>query len=522
MADIEVSKIIKKVKEGYLKDILSETKWMYQFIGTYTKQVVIYTLVGLLSVSISIYMSVLLKDIIEEIIHKRLHGIINTGIFYVLMTFANFFVWIVVNRLTCVINARISKEIKTTVFSKIMVSDWESLQKHHSGDLMTRIAEDTGNVGSSVLGWIPNLIIDVFSLAASGAIILYYDSSLALVFLLAIPVLLISSRTFVGKMYEANTKMREVSSEMNSFNKEAFHNIQSVKAFGLIHLFCKNMVNLQEKNVEATLKHNKYSILSWASMTLCGEVTAMMCIAWIIYHVFTGKLSLGILYMFVVLGGYVADSFKSMINMIPTVVATVASTKRLRTIMEIPAEEIEDDRSDKIHAEGNRVGLCIEINSLDFSYQNGKQVFENASIEAYPGEIIALVGPSGEGKTTMLRILMGLIRSQKGEAIVYPKGSRDEFMPLGPNTRRLAAYVPQENTMLSGTVADNMRLLAPDATDEEIIEALKKACAYDFISALPDGIDAEIGESGGGFSEGQNQNLHCKSSVKQCPHISIG
>ena len=144
---------------------------------------------------------------------------------------------------------------------------------------------------------------------------------------------------------------------------------------------------------------------------------------------------------------------------------------------------------------------------LEYTYESGTQVFNDATAEAYPHEIVALVGPSGEGKTTMLRLILSLLRPQAGEAWVCAGEDHEQRLVMSPSTRKLFSYVPQGNTMFSGTIAENHRNVKPDATDEEIIEALKLACAWEFVEKLPDGIESQIKERGGGFSEGQAQRL---------------
>ena len=133
------------------------------------------------------------------------------------------------------------------------------------------------------------------------------------------------------------------------------------------------------------------------------------------------------------------------------------------------------------------------------------RVITESAFVARPGEIVALVGPSGEGKTTMIRLILGLVHPESGEAVI--RGSDGREVPMNAETRHLFAYVPQGNTILSGTIAENMRMVKEDATDEEIIEALKAACAWDFVSKMPDTIHSKIGERGRGFSEGQAQRI---------------
>ena len=165
-------------------------------------------------------------------------------------------------------------------------------------------------------------------------------------------------------------------------------------------------------------------------------------------------------------------------------------------IVEMPQEDYSADREVEQFAEKYRAsGIGLAMEDLSYTYHTGTEVFSKASLEAWPHEIIALVGPSGEGKTTMLRLILSLLRAQGGEAWIGAGEDREQRIALSPSTRKLFSYVPQGNTMFSGTIAENMRNVKPEATDEEIVEALKLACAWEFV------------ERGGGFSEGQAQRL---------------
>ena len=177
-------------------------------------------------------------------------------------------------------------------------------------------------------------------------------------------------------------------------------------------------------------------------------------------------------------------------------------------IVEMPQEDYSQDAAVRHFEKQYRSeGIGLNMQNLSYAYHNGTSVFADASMEAYPHEIVALVGPSGEGKTTMLRLILSLLTPQAGSFHVCAGAQHEHYIEMSPSTRKLFSYVPQGNTMFSGTIADNMRNVKPDATDEEIIEAMKLACAWDFVEKLPDGIYSEIKERGGGFSEGQAQRL---------------
>ena len=156
-------------------------------------------------------------------------------------------------------------------------------------------------------------------------------------------------------------------------------------------------------------------------------------------------------------------------------------------------------------------GFEVRMDGVDFSYVEDKQVITGSGFRAAPGEIVALIGPSGGGKTTMIRLMLGLVRPDAGRA--YLVASDGTQVEMNADSRCLFSYVPQGNTILSGTVAENMRLVKEDASDEEIVDALKIACAWDFVEKLPDGINSKVGERGKGFSEGQAQRLAIARAV---------
>ena len=212
---------------------------------------------------------------------------------------------------------------------------------------------------------------------------------------------------------------------------------------------------------------------------------------------------------------------KALLNLIPTVMEYMASAERVKKLLSLNDEEEknEPEAVNVFSKDAVMDGTSIKIQDMHFRYKNGYSVFEGASLEAAPGEIVALVGPSGEGKTTMLRIILGIVTAFRGrvEATCGVKS-----LPLGKQTRQLISYVPQGNTMMAGTILENMKLVKPEATEAEVIDALKTACIYDFVSRLSDGLDHKLGENGLGFSEGQNQRLSiARALLKDAPILLL-
>jgi len=315
------------------------------------------------------------------------------------------------------------------------------------------------------------------------------------------------SKTLMRRMVNNNKRSAAMGAKMSGFNQEAFSNIQTIKAFDLIGAYTNKLKNLQKEYISMRLEFQRMSMGTSFILSIVNMLVSYSAYAWGIYRVWSGAISYGSMTMFLGLSGTLTGSIHSLTSLIPSIISLTTSAGRLMDIVEMPREDYSSkDEVRKFWEENKTKGISLQVNDVAYAYKTGTQVFEGASLEVNPGEIIALVGPSGEGKTTMLRLILSLIAGQSGEA--HLKGNlNNESVDLTPSTRFLFSYVPQGNTMFSGTIAENMRNVKEDATDEEIIKALELACAWDFVSKLPDGIHSKVQERGGGFSEGQAQRL---------------
>ena len=501
-----IKKVIKKIQDGMLQEMWIEAKWMWQYIRRYKFAVFFYLILGIFSTLMGLAGSVLSKYLIDAVtgVDKNNIGIIIVGI--VSMALGGVVISAITSRISTKISIKVNNEIRQEAYDKVMRSDWLSMTNFHSGDILNRLNSDVSTVSGSVIGWIPSLITKFVQFVGALAIILYYDPTMAILALISAPVMLIVSKLLMTKMRYFNKKSREVSSEVMAFNEESFQNIQSIKAFDLIDLFNNKLIKMQNKYKEVSLDYNKFSIATSSFMSLVGMLVSYSCFGWGVYRLWAGHITYGTMTLFLQLSGTLSSSFNSLVGMVPSAISATTSAGRLMDFFDLPNEELLDDKKvQHIYNNTKDQGLTVELNDVMFNYDENKVVFENASIVANPGEIVALVGPSGEGKTTMVRLLLALINIKKGKAVVRDVNGVE--CNISADSRKFFAYVPQGNTMFSGTVADNMRMVKEDATDEDIISALKTACAYDFIKQLPEGINSMVGEKGIGFSEGQAQRL---------------
>ena len=496
-----------RIKEGMLRDMWRQTLWIYEYARLYWKQMIFYTLLGLAGTLVSLISSLISRDMVDIITGQQAGLLARTFCLYIGFSVGNVLISQISNYFANKISISVDNAIKADIFEKMLLTDLESIQNYHTGDLLTRWSSDASNISSGVLNWIPNLVIYTVRFVSTFAVVFYHDPMFALLALIGMPVSMLMSKTLLRRMKGNNERSAAMSAKMSGFNQEAFSNIQTIKAFDLIRLYAERLRGLQREYLTMKLEFQKMSMATSILLSIVGLAVSYSCYGFGIYRVWSGAISYGTMTMFLSLSGSLTGTLNQLVSLVPTAVSLTTSAGRLMDILDMPKEDFSDaDQVEQFAARNRTDGIGISFSGVSYAYHNGKQVFCGADFLARPKEFVALVGPSGEGKTTMLRLMLGLLHPQEGERTLI--GETDgEKIAVDPSARRLFSYVPQGNTMFSGTIAENMRNVRPEASDEEICEVLKAACAWEFVEKLPDGIYSMVGERGGGFSEGQAQRL---------------
>ena len=505
-------KITKRVHDGTLKEIGRETRWIYYHTRAYRKAVLAYVLLGLLSTGLSMVSALASKELVNSIVLLSAEGyggkrIAAVGFVVVFLAAIGILLNAYINRYSAKINLRVSNELRAEVFDTFLRTDWESLQQYHSGDLLTRVNTDVTNVANSVLGWLPTLIIKLAQFIASLVVILCYDPTMAVFALITAPLTLIAAKPFVSKMRVLSKEMRTVNSEMTAFHEEALQNVQSIKAFNLVDPFTDRLKRVQSRYYDTALRFNRFSVVNSSLLSAAGLLVSYLCLGWGAYRLWRGYIDFGTMVLFIQLASYLSAALSALIKLVPSAIECTVSAQRIMTIFDLPQEKLEG-LAEVEALQKEKFSLCL--NNLRFSYQNRSLVLDALELSISPGEMIAIVGPSGSGKTTLFRILLALLHPSEGAAELV---SGALHVPLSPATRSLFSYVPQDNVIFSGTIADTLRLVRPSATDEEIYAALKVACADTFVRALPQGIYSTLQERGSSLSVGQNQRLAIARAV---------
>ncbi len=496
-----------RIKEGMLRDMWRQTLWIYEYARIYWKQMIFYTVLGLAGTLVSLVSSLISRDMVDIVTGQQAGLLARTFCLYIGFSVGNVLISQISNYFANKISISVDNAIKADIFEKMLLTDLESIQNYHTGDLLTRWSSDASNISSGVLNWIPNLVIYTVRFVSTFAVVFYHDPMFALLALIGMPVSMLMSKTLLHRMKGNNERSAAMSAKMSGFNQEAFSNIQTIKAFDLIRLYAERLRGLQREYLTMKLEFQKMSMATSILLSIVGLAVSYSCYGFGIYRVWSGAISYGTMTMFLSLSGSLTGTLNQLVSLVPTAVSLTTSAGRLMHILDMPKEDFSDaDQVEQFAAQNRSDGIGIVFSGVSYAYHNGKQVFCGADFLARPKEIVALVGPSGEGKTTMLRLMLGLLHPQEGERTLI--GETDgEKIAVDPSARRLFSYVPQGNTMFSGTIAENMRNVRPEASDEEICEVLKAACAWEFVEKLPDGIYSMVGERGGGFSEGQAQRL---------------
>ena len=500
--------LVRRWKDGTFGEIIDDWKWILSYSARYKGAIAFYLLLGIFSTTMSLVSSVASKYIIDIITG---HDSSRLWLMIAVMVGSTVFSLVfgsLISRITAKLNIAINNDIQADIFDKIVDADWLALNDYPSGDILNRFNGDIGTVSSNAISWLPTIIIAIYNFVATFFVILYYDWIMALFALGTAPFMLLMSRFVLKKQREYNKKMREMSSDMMSFEVDTFYNFDTIKSFGVAPHYSKKLRWWQGKFRDISLKYNMFSIKTNILMSVVGTLVQFAAFGYCLFRLWTGGITYGTMTLFLQQRSKLSSAFSSVVSIIPSFLNSSVSAHRIRELVQLPREVHipESSRMDEFAGQG----FTVRMKDTNFSYKAGTRVITDSAFEANPGEIVALVGPSGEGKTTMIRLILGLIRPQEGEVLLEAGG---EAVNMNTETRHLFAYVPQGNTILSGTIAENMRVVKEDATDEEIVEALKIACAWDFVQKLPGTIHAPVGERGRGLSEGQAQRIAIARAV---------
>lgn len=481
-----------------LKKITFFIKWMYGKIKPFIYKIVLIIIINSLSSLCSVGIALASKNLVDSAVAGQFDLTIRRGIWFALFILALLALNAASTMLSVRVNETIYNSINLDIYKSLSYSDWIAFSKYHSEDILTRMTSDVDIVVNGITGVIPGMIALSVQLLAAFIALFSIDKVLGILAFMLGPLTLLFYWFFSKKLRSMHLKIQELEGIYRAVTHESILNMIIIKAFTMEKKSRERIKNIQKEQLDVLIRRNYISVLAGSSFSIGYWAGYFLAFGWGTMRLSQGTATFGSLTAFLQLVGQIQSPFIQLARSIPQLIATEASAGRI-----IELEQIQPEIHDEDKLKWTRAGIRFE--NISFSYADSEiPVMENADLEIVPGEIVGIVGPSGEGKTTVIRLLLALIKPTGGKLYLVNGNEKNEVTAA---CRGIISYVPQGNTLFSGTIEENLGIANPDATSEEIEEALKQADAWQFIQEMPDGLQTRIGENALRLSEGQAQRI---------------
>ena len=410
-----------------------------------------------------------------------------------------------------VVGIKVRNRMRLRIFARLLSADWMRLQKHHTGDLTNRLEGDVSSITALITESVPATLVVIAQLIASFFLLFSMSPMLAVSIIIILPVCLVASRFYIRKMRKFNRDVRDSDSKIQSVLQESLQHKELIKALEQNNSTEKQLTELQQQLHTQVTTRTKFSLGAFGLIQLGFAAGYLVAFLWGVSSLRDGIITFGTMTAYLQLVGLIQRPTMELSRYIPGIVASLTAAERLYELEDIPLEK----QGDAVMLNGT---AGVRFKGVSFRYNDdSRTILEGFSYDFPPNSSTAIVGETGAGKTTLIRLLVALINPQSGSIELY---NSKESHPSSTLTRRNFVYIPQGNSLVSGTVRDNLLMGNPDATEEEMRRALQIACA-EYVFDLPQGIDSEITERGGGLSEGQAQRIAIARSILRPGSILI-
>lgn len=492
--------------DNEIKNGISPLKWLIKCASPRFLSLAVLTLVSVAVSVISVYFALCSKDVIDAATNVSLRARLYPEM---LRLSALLILQIALDSCASFLHIRVLSKIKIdlkeNLFSSILGKDYLSVSKYHTGDLLNRINNDTNVIANSITTVVPGSVSLISRLCLSLYVLFVLDKFLAVVCIVLGPVIVIAARLYKKKFKALHKLYQESDGKTSSFMQDSLLNILVIKSFGNENKILSYLKKLQDKNFRIALKRNNISIVANILFYLVVTAGYYFALGYGAYKISIGVMTFGTLTALLQLVGDSIAPFRTVSSLLPQYYQALASAERIIEILEIDNEfKLEKCKTSaqiaKLYADMKEI--CFE--NVSFSYDEKKKILDKLNLNIKKGEFVAISGRSGIGKSTFLKLILGIISPTEGGIYINCTNGRISF---DKTMRKMFSYVPQGNMLISGTIRDNIAFSEEDVCDERITECAKTAQIYDVISKLENGFDTMLGEGGAGLSEGQIQRL---------------
>ena len=506
--------------------------WLWRAWRGNQLQAVLNASVGLLSVGVSLAQVWAVKraiDVASHAVDGNIYWAVGVMGFLILADFALNISSIWIRNL---LGIKAQNRMQQRMLDRILRSEWHGRERLHSGDVLNRLETDVNTVVNFLTETIPNTLSVLAMFLGAFFYLFSMDKMLSVVIVIMIPIFLAFSKIYIGKMRQLTRQVRDSDSKVQSVLQETIQHRMLIKTLEKDEAMVDKLENTQKELRGHVVRRTMFSVFSNLIVNFGFALGYLVAFLWAAIRMSGGTLSFGGMTAFLQLVNKIQVPARNLTKLVPAFVSVFTAAERLMELEENPLEE-----------QGEPIEVpspCgIRLTDVCYSYKKTEAAVDSASVgeskvscnkmsddfnvinhlsfDFRPGSCTAILGETGAGKTTLIRLILALLRPQEGNLFIYNKvesrkEASAECQELSPRHRCNFVYVPQGNTLMSGTIRDNLRLGKLDATDEEMTEALYKSCA-DFVLELPQGLDTQCSEQGGGLSEGQAQRIAIARSL---------
>ena len=469
-------------------------KWLWRAAEGLRGRIALQAVVGVLHVVVSLFYVWVCKQLVD-IATSRAEG--NMYLFIGLMLaciITQILLSTYVSRMEVESEIDMKIRLRHRLFSHIMDSRWVDGGRLHSGDVMNRLSDDVNNIANTLCLVVPQTAVTCIQFVAAVCFLAVLDYRLALVVVVILPFFMVLSRLYARRVRSYTKDIRDVDSRVQTHIQEYMHHRALVSSMEYTPRVVEDLDMMQADLREKVMRRTDFTLYSRKMIQAGFSGGYMAAFVWGVYLLRAGA-SYGMMTAFMQLAGQVQRPMLELSRQLPSFIHVTTAIDRIVELINLPLEERGAEHL------GSEVGIRME--GVNFAYRDGEDILQDFSYDFSAGSVTAILGHTGAGKSTLVRIMLGFVEPQSGRAEMY---NAERSVTLSPLTRCNVAYVPQGNSLVSGTIRSNLLLGNPSATDEQLREALRVAVA-EFVYELPQGLDTPCSESGVGLSEGQAQRI---------------